>query len=585
MAIQPPFHEGYFPNIIPSGTALGDLSSQRTHRFSPDLAKIREQYNNYFWSGYQDNRSSIIDENIQWADNGQESVSRNYWNKTLDNPFEIDPLVKYRMIGKSALDAFDDIGILSGPIPQSSINPFTNAFAEAPQLFFGQGQPLFQYGHGQLMGKGTATVPENPYLVATVGQGNSWLPRKLSRSLLEYNKENSAYPSYDEDIKALREYREKVGVNLSKLPNGEKAGFLQQYLSGDSELIKRLISGQADQYEIEKVLGSGGYYDWKGGMPYNYHKYLENPLYENETIAQTRPYLGHSVGAQLSEKIPYTKNYIPASVDLANRPFAVWEFGDKGFQLINEGNNKPLLGGVKPVPTEPISLDKINEFQMSQLSKYTNGGTKLSGVADALNADNINTTIEDIMWSTGNTRGQITDRILNGDKGYYAGGKNKPKSRGGFINPRMLGSSLASELATPSPFEEAMGMFAKKPTAEGAMNFAKYAKANPAQLAGHLAQTAGKLGAVAGMAMAPSQAMSRRDKLAYDFYSKPENQRLSKEEESKINAYLGVRAGLENVLDVGTLGVSDAIIHGTTPWWAQENSKEPAYEHEPIYGM
>lgn len=117
-------------------------------------------------------------------------------------------------------------------------------------------------------------------------------------------------------------------------------------VSSDEDLFKKIKEGRATTAEISRAFGLGalantGYRTSIGD------ERLDYMAFPNDNI-ETMPSV---VIPRKTKEEPFK---IPASaVQLANRPFAVWEWSNGKFNLINEGNNKSI-GGSKPIPTGSI---------------------------------------------------------------------------------------------------------------------------------------------------------------------------------------------------------------------------------------
>jgi hypothetical protein len=509
-------------SLYPEGDKLYDAMALR-QGLTPDIEKFRQLYSGLYWSGMNNSRPEVLKDwsGYRWKKKDKE-VLLNYMDNISKRPLEIDPLVKYRLVGKDAIKDIDSLGgIMATPPLEKSI--WWNDDDVMTKIFTSQGSPLFQYGSAQLLGRGTASDVSKPYIIGTVGDDKYWLPRGIDKWLKKS-------PLEEQEERLIRE--EQV-INARDNEYDRIPSFLKKYLAGDTTTMKRLSRNLSPQGEIDSILGPMAYAQWSGGSGDGYANWLKYPDMTQNTIGNMTPYTSFkNRGAMNSEKIPYTADGLPASVDLNSRPFAIWQYTPQGFKVINEGNNKPIFNGGKPVPTGTINLDDFKHLIMPTVTRAGWSGPE-SGITEL--------TVDDIA------------RLTNNPKSRYG-------SRRGFINTGMLGGNLATELTTLTPYEAGMLNISKSP--EMALDFAKFAKAHPEFVAGQTLNTLGRLGAVASIAMAPSEAISRRDKLAFDFYSKPENQRLGKEQEDWANVGLGVQAGLENAINAGTFGLYD---FATTP--------------------
>lgn len=145
-------------------------------------------------------------------------------------------------------------------------------------------------------------------------------------------------------------------------------------VSSDEGLYEKIKNGTASPSEISRAFGIGALQDtgFRGSIGDERLDYMAFP---NDNI-ETMP----------SVVIPRVGNKgdsygIPASaVQLANRPFAVWEWKDGKFKLINEGNN-PSIGGSKPIPTGSIEKaggygDLTNQRVSDFFKRFQKGGRK-----------------------------------------------------------------------------------------------------------------------------------------------------------------------------------------------------------------
>jgi hypothetical protein len=142
-------------------------------------------------------------------------------------------------------------------------------------------------------------------------------------------------------------------------------------LPSDTELFEKIAKGQATPEEIEKVYGLGGLREWSGGGQTQKRLFINNPKSrELARVENIIPALGASQGAMSSEVLPRTLieddkgnptwSITSPSVEVGNyRPFAIWQYTKNGLRLINQGNNDPVVGGVKPIPTGRVDSDLV----------------------------------------------------------------------------------------------------------------------------------------------------------------------------------------------------------------------------------
>lgn len=117
-------------------------------------------------------------------------------------------------------------------------------------------------------------------------------------------------------------------------------------VSSDEDLFKKIKEGKATSAEISRAFGLGalGNTGYRTSIGDERLDYMAFPNDNIETMPSVN--IPKATGGQ-PFKIP------ASSVQLANRPFAVWEWSGGKFNLINEGNNNPI-GGSKPIPTKNI---------------------------------------------------------------------------------------------------------------------------------------------------------------------------------------------------------------------------------------
>lgn len=426
----------------------------------------------------------------------------------------MDPRVLYRFVGRDAIDDALAKGYITGGTKKLP----NEGFSMMGVPHFSQGVPDWNYAHRLKIEMG-----QNPYLMAI-------RPSDVDPSI--------GSPRIRGQGK--REYRFDKGFK------GKKSIIMGDELNGPPEILSL----------SQDPLVRKGFPWWGTKSIQDYTSLHKEP--HTEVVPTVNRDAWEKYYDTKDEYSPIDAENPPHAtrISLANRPFAFFDtspvlFGKSAqeINLIESGNNKGP-NGVQYIPTGKIDP----EFNRSadKLLRQGSGEFKLP--------------IKTLLLHRGDDGNLFPKEMIQEALEKYwtprIGLENaKIKARKGFINTKALGN-IAGELATPTPFEQAVSMYAKNPTAEGAKNFTKFAKANPSVIAGELLKTVGRVGAVASIAMAPSEAISRRDKLVSDFYSKPENQRLSKEEESKINAYLSVQAGLENAVNAGTMGLYD---YATTP--------------------
>lgn len=117
-------------------------------------------------------------------------------------------------------------------------------------------------------------------------------------------------------------------------------------VSSDEDLFKRIKEGKATPAEVSRAFGLGalGNSGYRTSIGDDRLDYMAFPNDNIETMPSVN--IPKITGGQ-PFKIP------ASSVQLASRPFAVWEWSGGKFNLINEGNNNPI-GGSKPIPTANI---------------------------------------------------------------------------------------------------------------------------------------------------------------------------------------------------------------------------------------
>ena len=432
-------------------------------------------------------------------------------------------------------------------------------------------------------------------------KANSFLPDSISELELFLDNLDPDHLSR-EDKKDLREQitRTLGGVqgiedtfrinpkNLTKFgvsPNGTFSNGKQMFIlpdwvraeehgtgleSSDTDLLKRIAGGTATPQEIERVYGLGALDNWRGGgVGPQFFTSPKKPL----TVKDIQPAYGFSQGAMSSEVLPRTvindtkgnPTWSVTSPEIGvggYRPFAVWQYTKNGLRLVNEGNNSPVLGGVKPVPTDFVDSDLIRKPKVA-FAKNTGFqdffGTKGAGWKDKYWEAYLK------QQKLGNM--SVEDAVKKFEKQGW---------RRGFADMNLLTQPLqrhaqsfanvAKGVMEKDEFLEIMQKGLSNP--DHARNFATNYTQNPAtramvnaEMGASAIKFLGKVGAVAAIATAPSSAVERRDRIFSDWATNNRGYPHPVEDFG-----MRVQAGMENALSVGTFGISDEYLH---PEWRE----------------
>ena len=352
-------------------------------------------------------------------------------------------------------------------------------------------------------------------------------------------------------------------------------------LPSDTELLEKIAKGQATPEEIAKVYGLGGLRDWRGGGQAQKRLFIDNPNSKKLTrVEDIIPAVGASQGAMSSEVLPRTLiedasgkptwSITSPSVEVGNyRPFAIWQYTKNGLRLINQGNNDPVVGGVKPIPTGRVDSDLVRTNPSGGSAfrgRAGEGFVDFFGVGDKVK-EQFNAGKYFQKWATQEELGQMS--VKDAVKKFEKQGWKR-----GFVDTRMLTKPLepfanvAKGLAEEDAFVSMLTKGLSNPTT--ASNFANNYVGNQAtralvnaEMGASALKFAGKLGAGAAIATAPFSAIERRDRMLSDWLAENKGQ---KPHPFQKHLGWGVQAGLENALAVGTLGISDDYLH---PEWRE----------------
>ncbi len=346
-------------------------------------------------------------------------------------------------------------------------------------------------------------------------------------------------------------------------------------LPSDTELFEKIASGKATPEEIEKVYGLGALQDWRGGGGSNKTLFINNPNSKSiERVGNIIPTLGASMGAMSSEVLPRTLiedssgkptwSITSPSVEVGNyRPFAIWQYTKNGLRLINQGNNEPVVGGVKPIPTGRVDSDLIRKSQKSGTAfrgKTGEGLIDFFGISDEVAKDFGATGSYFHKWQTQEqlAQMQVKDAIKRFDKmGWRRGFVDFDGYTAPFTN-------VASSILQKDPYLGAMeyGMSDMNRAARIAETYAD-SSANRALMNAELAnaglRTIGKVGTAAAIGLAPYDALSRRELNFTDFYN-----RYRRDPTYEENMGLRIQSGVEPILNLATFGMYDALAETPT---------------------
>ena len=187
----------------------------------------------------------------------------------------------------------------------------------------------------------------------------------FSPDLQKLHKLKNSIGVNDYGLETVRQTTDLVPQEFGLIPNSDgsfsapstvKTGLKNKdpiYLdvSSDESLFEKIKAGLASPSEISRAFGLGALAP-NGNMLGN--ERLDDLAFPNDNIETVPSIVIPKIGKQQPFKIP------ASSVQLANRPFAVWEWDNGKFNLVNEGNNKSI-GGSKPIPTG--NVPKVTSYQ------------------------------------------------------------------------------------------------------------------------------------------------------------------------------------------------------------------------------
>ena len=270
-------------------------------------------------------------------------------------------------------------------------------------------------------------------------------------------------------------------------------------VSSDEPLFAKIKAGKASPSEISRAFGIGalGNTSYRSSIGDERLDYMAFP---NDNI-ETMPSI---IIPRASDEEPYK---IPASsVQLANRPFAVWEWDNGKFNLINEGNNQSI-SGFKPIPTGNIS----------KKGPYAELG---------------NRTVGDLF------------------KKYSSGGY---LNVGGLKNLNFVKN--VQELFTPDPRLGAIEYGLQDPVTARHMVNSYMSSPKARYNVNSMVANLGTKGITAAtLAFAPYDALNRREANFTDFYN-----RYRRDPTYEENMGLRIQSGLEPALNMATLGMYDIL--------------------------
>jgi len=375
------------------------------------------------------------------------------------------------------------------------------------------------------------------------------------------------------------------GKQMFLIPDWVRAEELGTGLeSSDTDLLKRIAGGTATPQEIEKVYGLGALENWRGGghaSGFYSGKYMR--------AKDITPAMGYGEGAMSSEVLPRTvindtkgnPTWSVTSPEIGvggYRPFAIWQYTKNGLRLINEGNNSPVVGGVKPIPTGFVEQDLIRPLKGRGFA-----GTKNSGFQDFFASPSAG-------W-----KDEYYNKFLKQQKlGNMSVGDAVKKFeklgwKRGFADTSMLTKPLepfvnvAKGIAEKDEFLEIMqkGFSSPKTAANFANNYAQ----NPAlrgmvnaEMGSSALKFAGKAVTAAAVGFTPFDALNRRDRNFTDFY-----QTTGRDPTYEENMVLRIKSGLEPALSFASFGAYDALAE--TPTYKayldqEQRDRAPAMERQ-----
>lgn len=330
----------------------------------------------------------------------------------------------------------------------------------------------------------------------------------------------------------------------------------------DTELLEKIQKGLATPEEIEKVYGLGGLRDWRGGGGALKKLFIQNPNSRSlEKVGNIIPSYGASMGAMTSEVLPRTIiedssnkpiwSVTSPSVEVGNyRPFAIWQYTKNGLKLINEGNNQPVLGGVKPIPTDKVDPELIGSTTSSGSFKTKDNleFVDFFGIGDKLDKQNRKGTLG-YSWRSELLRDKLSNMsVFDAVKRFEKQGwKRGFADTGVYTQPFRNLVNYMNEVPVPVGLDRA-GVDIPATLRNAYLN-------NPEYRSAVNASTLGKVGTAAAVVTAPFDSISRRN--AYENYLV--DQGATPEDLMFARIPVGIASGLETAANFATFGLYDAF--------------------------
>lgn len=357
------------------------------------------------------------------------------------------------------------------------------------------------------------------------------------------------------------------GRDMYAIPEWVKANAnATSLLPSDTELMEKIAAGKATPEEVERVYGLGALEQWRGGGGNFKRLFIDNPNSKLlERVKHIIPATGASQGAMSSEVLPRaiiedasnkpTWSITSPSVEVGNyRPFAIWQYTKNGLRLINQGNNEPVVGGVKPIPTDRVDSDLVrtspaagNAFR----GRAGEGFIDFFGVGDKVGKQ-FNAGKYFQKWATQEELGQINvgEAVkkfgkLGWKRGFLdAGAVTKPfENLGRYMTeipfPEVPAGAVVPAGAEIDYLATMRHNYLNNPEYRSALN----------------ASALGKLGTAAALVATPFDSINRRN--AYEKYLVDNG--ATAEDLSMMRIPVGVASGLETAANFATFGLYDAF--------------------------
>lgn len=319
------------------------------------------------------------------------------------------------------------------------------------------------------------------------------------------------------------------------------------FSTSDIDILQKIRNGTATPKEINKVYGLGALNDFAGGFYRQPMKLFGNyaQISGVGTTGNIIPTQGGILGAAETEVIPRSiisdlKNrprwsVVSPSLEVGNyRPFAIWQYTKNGLRLINEGNNNPVVGGVKPIPTDKVDSDLVGK-------EFT----------DFFGLRNSNKSGFDFI-----NRYELSNLSVNeavkkfGEQGWKRRGFVDTSA---FTKPFQNLSSYMTEV--PMPKIPAGSVLPAGAEVDLLATIRQNYLNNPQYRSAVNASTLGKLGTAAAIVSAPFDSINRRD--AYEKYLVDNGATEAGLMMARVP--VGIASGLETAANFATLGLYDAF--------------------------